>query len=44
MLLFTEFGRRVQDNGTGTDHGSGGMAMAIGDRVNGGMFGEYPSI
>ena len=23
MLIFTEFGRRMKDNGTGTDHGSG---------------------
>ena len=43
MLLFTEFGRRVKDNGSGTDHGSGGVAFAIGDRVKGGQYGEYPS-
>ena len=23
LLVFTEFGRRVHDNGAGTDHGSG---------------------
>ena len=44
MFVFTEFGRRVKDNGSGTDHGSGGMAMAIGDPVNGGMHSEYPSL
>ena len=33
MFVFTEFGRRVKDNGSGTDHGSGGMALAIGDPV-----------
>jgi uncharacterized protein (DUF1501 family) len=44
MFVFTEFGRRVKDNGSGTDHGSGGMAMAIGDSVNGGMHSEYPSL
>ncbi|MBM3926228.1 MAG: DUF1501 domain-containing protein [SAR202 cluster bacterium] len=44
MLLFTEFGRRVNDNGTGTDHGSGGGAFLIGDKVKGGMYGEYPSL
>ena len=44
MLVFTEFGRRVQDNGTGCDHGRGGVAFAIGDRVNAGMYGEYPSM
>src|SRR5215831_948511 len=30
MLLFTEFGRRVRDNGSGTDHGAGGCAFVIG--------------
>ncbi|MEC9280467.1 MAG: DUF1501 domain-containing protein, partial [Chloroflexota bacterium] len=44
MFVFTEFGRRVKDNGSGTDHGSGGMSMAIGDPVKGGMHGEYPSL
>ncbi len=44
MMLFTEFGRRVKDNGTGTDHGAGGGAFLIGDRVKGGMFGTYPSL
>ena len=44
MLLFTEFGRRVQENGSGTDHGSGGVAFVIGDAVKGGLYGEYPSL
>jgi uncharacterized protein (DUF1501 family) len=44
VLLFTEFGRRVHDNGSGTDHGSGGIAFVIGDAVNGGLYGEYPSL
>ncbi len=44
MLVFTEFGRRVKDNGSGTDHGSGGVAFAIGDPVRGGMYSEYPSL
>ena len=44
MLVFTEFGRRVRDNGNGTDHGSGGGAFLIGDRVNGGIYAEYPSL
>ncbi len=44
MLLFTEFGRRVRDNGSGTDHGAGGVAFAIGDAVKGGQYGEYPSL
>ena len=44
MFLYSEFGRRIRDNGSGTDHGSGGMAMLIGDSVKGGMYGEYPSL
>ena len=43
MLLFSEFGRRVHDNGSGTDHGSAGLAFAIGEAVKGGQYGEYPS-
>ncbi len=44
IFAFTEFGRRVKDNGSGTDHGSGGVAFAIGDPVRGGMYGDYPSL
>ena len=44
ILIFTEFGRRVHDNGSGTDHGSGGMAFVVGDAVKGGLYGEYPSL
>ena len=43
MLLFSEFGRRVHDNGSGTDHGAAGVAFAIGETVKGGQYGEYPS-
>ena len=44
IYIFTEFGRRVKDNGSGTDHGSGGGGFVIGDAVRGGMYGEYPSL
>jgi uncharacterized protein (DUF1501 family) len=44
ILMFTEFGRRVKENGSGTDHGSGGVAFVIGDAVKGGLYGEYPSL
>ena len=44
VLVFTEFGRRVLDNGSGTDHGTGGGAYIIGDHVSGGLYAEYPSI
>src|SRR5262245_16274179 len=44
ILVFTEFGRRIRDNGSGTDHGSGGGAFLIGTRVAGGLYAEYPSL
>ena len=44
LLVFTEFGRRVHDNGSGTDHGSGGVSFVVGDAVKGGLYGEYPSL
>ena len=44
MMIFSEFGRRIKDNGNGTDHGSGGGTFLIGDRVNGGFYEEYPSL
>jgi len=44
ILVFSEFGRRIKDNGSGSDHGSGGGAFIIGGAVNGGMYGEYPSL
>ena len=44
MLMFSEFGRRVHDNGSGTDHGAGGVAFVLGDKVNGGHYGEMPSL
>ena len=44
MLIFTEFGRRIRDNGSGSDHGSAGVALVIGGAVKGGLYGEYPSL
>ena len=44
LLLFTEFGRRISDNGSGTDHGAAGIAFALGEKVKGGIYGEYPSL
>jgi len=44
LLVFSEFGRRVHDNGSGTDHGSGGVAFVVGDAVKGGLYAEYPSL
>jgi len=44
ILVFTEFGRRMRDNGSGTDHGAGGGSFLIGDTVKGGLYGDYPSL
>jgi uncharacterized protein (DUF1501 family) len=44
MLIWSEFGRRVKDNGAGTDHGAGSVAFILGEHVEGGMYGEYPSL
>jgi uncharacterized protein (DUF1501 family) len=44
VLIFSEFGRRIRDNGSGCDHGSGGGAFLVGHAVQGGMYGEFPSL
>ena len=44
LLMFSEFGRRVIDNGSGTDHGAAGVAFAVGEHVKGGIYGTYPSL
>jgi uncharacterized protein (DUF1501 family) len=45
VLTFSEFGRRVKENGTGgTDHGAAAPVFLLGGRVSGGMYGEYPSL
>jgi uncharacterized protein (DUF1501 family) len=42
--LWSEFGRRPRENGSGTDHGAGGLALLIGSRVKGKMVGEFPGL
>jgi uncharacterized protein (DUF1501 family) len=44
LFMFSEFGRRARDNGSGTDHGTGSVCFVIGDHVKGGLYGEYPSL
>jgi len=44
VMIFSEFGRRIRDNGSGCDHGSGGGAFLIGAPVKGGLYGDYPSL
>jgi uncharacterized protein (DUF1501 family) len=45
LLTFSEFGRRISENGSGgTDHGAATMMMAMGGRVNGGLFGTAANL
>lgn len=45
VLVYSEFGRRVSANGSdGTDHGTAGPLFVIGDNVQGGFYGEQPSL
>jgi uncharacterized protein (DUF1501 family) len=45
VLAFSEFGRRVKENGSGgTDHGKASLMFALGKPVAGGLYGEYPSL
>jgi uncharacterized protein (DUF1501 family) len=44
VLVFSEFGRRVAENGAiGTDHGVAGPMFALGHQIKGGLFGKHPS-
>ena len=43
-LIWSEFGRRPQENGSGTDHGAGGCAFVVGSGVRGQMIGEWPGL
>ena len=42
--VWSEFGRRPRENGSGTDHGAGGVAFLIGTRAAGKMVGEFPGL
>ena len=45
LLTTSEFGRRLQENGSGgTDHGAASMALLLGDRVPHPTLGSYPSL
>ena len=45
IMVFSEFGRRVQENASGgTDHGTAGPMFIMGEKVKGGFYGEHPSL
>ena len=43
-LVYSEFGRRPEQYGSGTDHGAAGAAFVMGTRVQGEMVGEFPGL
>jgi uncharacterized protein (DUF1501 family) len=45
VMTYSEFGRRVRENGSrGTDHGSGSCMFVAGSQVAGGLVGKHPSL
>jgi uncharacterized protein (DUF1501 family) len=45
LMTYSEFGRRVKENGSlGTDHGSGSCMFVAGNKVAGGLIGKHPSL
>lgn len=45
MMVFTEFGRRVEENASGgTDHGTASPMYILGTNVKGGFYGQHPSL
>jgi uncharacterized protein (DUF1501 family) len=45
VMTFSEFGRRVMENGSqGTDHGSGSCLFVAGPGIKGGLVGKHPSL
>jgi uncharacterized protein (DUF1501 family) len=45
VMIFTEFGRRVEENGSlGTDHGTATPMFLVGKHVKGGLHGRHPSL
>lgn len=45
VMAFSEFGRRVQENGSsGTDHGTAGPMFIAGTKVHAGLLGDPPSL
>ena len=45
VLAFSEFGRRVAENGSGgTDHGTAAPMFVFGKPLKGGLYGQHPSL
>lgn len=44
VVVFSEFGRRVKENGSGTDHGTAGPMFIIGGKNKGKIIGNNPNL
>ena len=44
LVVFSEFGRRVKDNGNGTDHGTAAPMFVIGGNTKGKIVGNNPNL
>jgi len=44
VVIFSEFGRRVKDNGSGTDHGTAAPMFVVGGSNNGKIIGRNPNL
>ncbi len=44
IQVWSEFGRRPQQNADGTDHGAAGIGFLIGTRASGRQVGEFPGL
>ena len=44
LEMWSEFGRRPEENGSGTDHGAAGVAFIVGTHASGTMIGGPPSL
>ncbi len=44
VMIFSEFGRRAHDNGSGTDHGTAAPVFLIGGGLKNGIIGKNPNL
>ncbi|MCI0469020.1 MAG: DUF1501 domain-containing protein, partial [Nitrospirae bacterium] len=44
VMTASEFGRRVKENGSGTDHGAAAPLFLFGNAIAGGIYGAEPNL